>query len=115
MKNDCFHERNKTEMCIESVDAVASYSKNKQNLKFAVSILNLCGEPICRSEVGLVVNAPDGSKFSLSRLTDSQGVALFELQGIDRGRWEAIVFKVQHPVYNMSSSQHNRRWSITYV
>jgi uncharacterized GH25 family protein len=115
LKKDCFHERYKTEMCIESIDNVISYCNYQQNLKFAVTVLNPCGEPIHKGEVDLVISTPDGSKFSLSRQTDSDGVALFELFDIDRGRWEAVVFKVKHPEYNMSLNHHNQRWSITYV
>jgi len=115
LKNDCLPERYRTEMYIESIDNVTSYSSHQQGLKFAVSVLNLCGEPVYKSEVELVISAPDGSKRSLSQLTDSQGVAMFELSGIDNGRWEAVVFRVEHPEYDMSRNNHNQRWSITYV
>jgi hypothetical protein len=115
LKNDCFHERYRTEMYIESIDAVVSYSFGQQSLKFAVIVLNLCGEPVDKSKVELVISAPDGSKRSLSQRTDTEGVALFELYRIDSGRWEAVVFRVEHPEYNVSQNNHNQRWSITYV
>jgi hypothetical protein len=115
LKNDCFHERYRTEMYIESIDAVTSYFHDQQSLKFAVMVLNLCGEPIDKSEVELVISAPDGSKRTLSQFTDSEGVALFELLEIDRGRWEAVVFRIEHPDFSESQSNHNQRWSITYV
>jgi hypothetical protein len=115
LKKDAFRDRYKTKMCIESIDNVTSYSNDRQNLKFAVTVLNPCGEPISKSEVDLVVSAPDGSKFSLSKQTDSEGVAMFELFGIERGRWEAVVFKITHPEYVMSLNHRNQRWSVTYV
>lgn len=115
LKNEYSHQRTKTELCIESVDVVTSYTSYQQNLKFAVSVLNLCGEPVHESEVVLAINRPDGSRISLSQKTDSQGVALFELDDIDRGRWEAVVFKVRHTDYKRSLNHHSQRWSVVYV
>ncbi|MBN2228341.1 MAG: hypothetical protein JW779_02035 [Candidatus Thorarchaeota archaeon] len=115
LKEDYFYQKNRTEMCVESVDVVTSYVNDQQNLKVAVSVLSLCGEPVRHGNVDLVINSPNGSKFSLSKSTDSNGVALFELCGVERGRWEAVVFGVNHPEYHMSKAHCNQRWTITYV
>jgi len=115
LKNDHVQEKSRADVCIESVDTVASYSRDRQNLKFAVSVLNRCREPVYDSIVFLTINAPDGSRISLSQKTDAQGVALFELNDIGRGRWEAGVSKVCHPDYDLSLNHHSQRWSATDV
>jgi hypothetical protein len=115
LKSELAPGRNSRKMCVDALDVVTSYKDDQQHLKLAVSITDLAGYPVFESGVELVIDAPDGTKFSLQTETDPYGIALFELTNIERGRWEVIVFNVHHPEYQYLRTYHNKTWSISFV
>ncbi len=115
LKSELAPGRNSRKLCVDALDVVTSYKDDQQHLKLAVSITDLAGYPVFESGVELVIDAPDGTKFSLQTETDPYGIALFELTNIERGRWEVIVFNVHHPEYQYDQTYQNRTWSISFV
>ncbi|MFW9786928.1 MAG: hypothetical protein ACFFE2_11935 [Candidatus Thorarchaeota archaeon] len=61
------------------------------------------------------MSSPGGFSFSISQPTDAEGIAIFELKRIARGRWEIIVIRVNHPDYEVDLAQSETRWTVTYV
>jgi hypothetical protein len=115
VQNDQIHPTTRQKMCIESVDTVTFYSNDEKQLKLAVSVTDQMGYPVHKSDVDVVFGSPSGSKFSIRAETDPFGVAVFELHDVESGRWEVVVFRVQHPDYSYDASCTKKRWSITYV
>lgn len=115
LTNDCIPKGRAKEMCVEALDVATSYLGGQQSLKLAVLIENAIGEPVQKSTVDLVIGSPDGSKFSLSGKTDSHGVAFFNLENVESGRWEVVVFRATHPEYVGELSGSRKRYAIAYV
>jgi hypothetical protein len=103
------------EMSIESVSLLKSYSHDKQELTVAVSVSDIEGKPVNGGYVDLVVIGPKGASQSMKGLTDENGLALFEVDKVDKGRWEVVVFGVEHPCYRLSLSENSLRWRITNI
>jgi hypothetical protein len=114
LTNDCLPE-NRNTISIRSFDVAKYYNDGHQDMTLAVSVMNLCGEPVPLSDVEIILSSPGGFSFSLSESTDSSGVAIFELKRIARGRWEVIVFNIEHPEFEVDLSRSEKRWSVTYV
>jgi hypothetical protein len=115
LKSELDPVSNNRKMLIDGLDVVTSYKDNQQHLKLAVSICDPAGYPVFESGVELVIDSPDGTKFSLVGETDPYGIAYFELENITRGRWEVIVFKVDHPDYKYETSKDCKPWSVKYI
>ena len=115
LTNDCIPKGRAKEMCVEALDVATSYLGGQQSLKLAVLIQNASGEPVHKSTVDIVLGSPNGSKFSLSGKTDSQGVAFFNMENVESGRWEVIIFQATHPEYDIDLSSCKKRWSIAQV
>ena len=106
---------NSKKMFVDALDVVTSYKDNQQHLKLAVSVSDLAGYPVFESGVELVVDSPDGTKFSLVSETNPYGIAFFEIKNVDRGRWEVVALNVDHPDYTCITPKSNKSWSVKYV
>ena len=115
LKSELAPRSNSRKMFVDALDVVTSYKDNQQHLKLAVSVTDLAGYPVFESGVELVIDSPDGTKFSMLGETDPYGVAYFELKNISRGRWEVVVFNVDHPNYKCEPPKSVKLWSIKYV
>lgn len=115
LKSELAPRSSSKKMFVDALDVVTSYKDNKQHLKLAVSVSDLAGYPVFESGVELVIDSPDGTKFSLKGETDPYGIAYFELENIRRGRWEVIVFNVDHPDYKYETAKSHKAWSVKYV
>lgn len=102
-------------MFVDALDVVTSYKDNRQHLKLAVSVTDVAGFPVFETGVELVIDPPDGTKFSLIGETDPYGIAYFELKNINRGRWEVVVFNVDHPDYTCEATKSSKLFSIKHV
>ncbi|MHA1769259.1 MAG: hypothetical protein ACTSV3_05345 [Candidatus Thorarchaeota archaeon] len=81
----------------------------------AVLATNQMGDPVTKREVELVIVSPDGSRFIVTRLTDLQGIALFELEGVAKGEWTITVSCTQQPGRPTDSSTTMKRTFIATV
>jgi len=115
LKSELSPGSNNRKMFVDTLDVVTSYKDNQQHLKLAVSVSDLAGYPVFETGVELVIGSPDGTKFSLKGETDPYGIAYFELDNIRRGRWEVIVFNVDHQDYKCATPKSCRSWSVKYV
>ena len=115
LKSELAPGSNSKKMYVDALDVVTSYKDNQQHLKLAVSVSDLAGYPVFESGVELVIDSPGGTKFSLKGETDPYGIALFEIDNIEKGRWEVVVFNVEHPEYKCDPSKKQKPWSIKYV
>ena len=115
LKSELAPGKNSRRMHVDALDVVTSYKDNQQHLKLAVSVTDLAGYPVFESDVELVLDSPDGTKFSIENETDPYGIAIFEISNVERGRWEVIVFNVHHPDYCFEKSDQKGSWSITYI
>jgi len=115
LKSELAPGRNSRKMHVDALDVVTSYKDEQQHLKLAVSVTDLAGYPVFESGVELVIDSPTGTKFSLMKETDPNGIAIFEIANVERGRWEVIVFNVRHPDYCFEKSDQQSSWSITYI
>ena len=115
LKSDLAQGRSSKKMFVDALDVVTSYKDNRQHLKLAVSVTDLTGYPVFESGVELVIDPPDGTKFSLKSETDPYGIAIFEISDAARGRWEVVVFDVDHPEYSCDMARRRKPWSVTYV
>jgi len=106
---------NNKKIFVDALDVVTSYQKNQQDIKLAVSVSNFDGWPIFESAVELLIDSPDGTKFSLKGETDPNGIAIFEINNARKGRWEVVVFSIDHPDYRYDSSGKHKPWSVTYI
>ncbi|TFG28840.1 hypothetical protein EU528_10635 [Candidatus Thorarchaeota archaeon] len=115
LKSELALGRSNKKLHVDALDVVTSYKDDQQHLKLAVSITDLAGYPVFESDVELVVDSPDGTKFSLKNETNTYGIAFFDIKNVQKGRWEVIVFNVDHPDYCYEKSNLAKPWSITYV
>jgi hypothetical protein len=115
LKSELAPGRNSRKMHVDTLDVVTSYKDEQQHLKLAVSVTDLAGYPVFESGVELVIDSPTGTKFSLMKETDPNGIAIFEIANVERGKWEVIVFNVKHPDYCFEKSDQQSSWSITYI
>ncbi|TFH05681.1 MAG: hypothetical protein E4H14_12260 [Candidatus Thorarchaeota archaeon] len=115
LKSELAPGSNSKKMFVDALDVVTSYKDKQQHLKLAVSVSDLAGYPVFETGVELVIDSPDGTKFSLKGETDPFGIAYFELKNIRRGRWEVVVFNVDHPDYKCATAEGCKSWSIKYV
>jgi hypothetical protein len=113
--NDWSSEKVKVKMGIESIDVVKSYKPHSQDMKVAITVHDRCGRPVHKGRVEIALVTPTGSKYTLSRMTDNEGVALFELDRIDEGRWEVVVFDINHPQYTLDHRLSQQRWYVTDI
>ena len=114
LTNDCLSE-NKNRISIRSFDIAKCYSNGHQDMIIAVSINNLCGDPVPLIGVEIILSSPGGFRFPLTGTTDANGVAIFKMERIAKGRWEVIVFNIEHPDFEVDLSESEKRWSVTYV
>jgi len=91
LKSELAPGRNSRKMHVDTLDVVTSYKDEQQHLKLAVSVTDLAGYPVFESGVELVIDSPTGTKFSLMKETDPNGIAIFEIANVERGKWEVIV------------------------
>ena len=106
---------NSKKMYVDALDVVTSYKDDHQHLKLAVSISDLAGYPVFESGVELLINSPDGTKFSVKNETNTYGIAFFDIRNVQRGRWEVIVSNVDHQDYAYETSKQGEPGSITFV
>ena len=115
LKSELAPGSNDRKMHVDALDVVTSYKDKKQHLKLAVSVTDLAGYPVFEGDVELVIDPPAGTKFSLTNETNPYGIAFFDIPNVERGRWEVIVFNVQHPDYCFETSDRKSSWSITQI
>jgi hypothetical protein len=113
--NDISTECIKKEMGVNSIDVIKSYTTSSREMKIAISVQNYCGFPVHKGKVEIALMRPDGSKYTLSQITDKEGIALFELGKIDQGRWEVVVFEINHPHYTLNHKLSSQKWYMTDV
>ncbi|MFW9918428.1 MAG: hypothetical protein ACFFED_02435 [Candidatus Thorarchaeota archaeon] len=90
-----------TEMKVESIDFLKSYSKAEHYLQTLVRIVDRCSTPIEHARVRIRIQDPDGESVSLSTLTNRDGFAAIEISGTLGGAWEVDVKDVYHPNYTL--------------
>jgi hypothetical protein len=115
LKSELAPGSNSKKIFVDALDVVTSYKDNKQHLKLAVSVSDLAGYPVFESGVELVIDSPDGTKFSMRRETNTFGIAFFEIENANRGRWEMVVFKVDHPDYESVTPKNCKLWFVKYI
>ncbi|MHA2312925.1 MAG: hypothetical protein ACXADF_15640 [Candidatus Thorarchaeota archaeon] len=77
---------NKDTMYIESVDLLKLYSRSSSRLRVAVRIVDKLKRPIDMADVNLMVRLPSGNLFTVNESTEKDGVAFFELSGLENGK-----------------------------
>ena len=115
LKSELAPGRSSRKLYVDALDVVTSYKDDQQHLKLAVSVTDLAGYPVFESGVELVIDSPDGTKFSLKNETNTYGIAFFDLENIQKGRWEVIVSNIDHPDYCYEKSNRRKPWTIAYV
>ena len=88
-----------TEMKVESIDFLKSYTKAEHYLKTLIRIVDGCSAPVEHARVRVRIQDPDGESVSLNTMTNKEGLAAIEISGTLEGAWEVDVKDVYHPKY----------------
>jgi hypothetical protein len=97
-------------MYVESVDLLKLYSPSSSRLRVAVRIVDKLKRPIDMAEVNLMVRLPSGNLFTVNESTEKDGVAFFELYGLENGKCELGVSDVGHPYFKVNSEDLLTQW-----
>jgi hypothetical protein len=100
-------------MYIESVDLLKLYSPSSSRIRVAVRIVDRLKRPIDMAEVNLMVRLPSGELFTVNESTEKDGVAFFELSGIENGKCDLGVSDVGHPYFEINSEDLLTQWRTT--
>jgi hypothetical protein len=100
-------------MYVESVDLLKLYSPSSSRLRVAVRIVDKLKRPIDMAEVNLMVRLPSGNLFTVNESTEKDGVAFFELSGLENGKCELGVSDVGHPYFKVNSEDLLTQWRST--
>ncbi|MHA2064966.1 MAG: hypothetical protein ACXABY_11380 [Candidatus Thorarchaeota archaeon] len=100
-------------MYIESVDLLKLYSRSSSRLRVAVRIVDKLKRPIDMAEVNLMVRLPSGDLFTVNESTEKDGVAFFELSGLENGKCDLGVSDVGHPYFKVNSQDLLTQWRST--
>ncbi|MHA2143543.1 MAG: hypothetical protein ACXADC_11470 [Candidatus Thorarchaeota archaeon] len=104
---------NKDTMYIESVDLLKLYSRSSSRLRVAVRIVDKLKRPIDMADVNLMVRLPSGNLFTVNESTEKDGVAFFELSGLENGKCDLGVSDVGHPYFKVNSQDLLTQWRST--
>ncbi|MFX1262869.1 MAG: hypothetical protein ACFFAZ_12330 [Promethearchaeota archaeon] len=103
----------KDTMYVESVDLLKLYSPSSSRIRVAVRIVDRLKRPIDMAEVNLMVRLPSGALFTVNESTEKDGVAFFELSGIENGKCDLGVSDVGHPYFKVNSEDLLTQWRST--
>jgi len=105
----------KDTMYVESVDLLKLYSRSSHRIRVAVRIVDKLKRPVDMAEVNLMVRLPSGELFTVNESTEKDGVAFFELSGLENGRCELGVSDVGHPYFEVNSEDLLTQWRSTSI
>jgi hypothetical protein len=100
-------------MYVESVDLLKLYSRSSHRIRVAVRIVDKLKRPVDMAEVNLMVRLPSGELFTVNESTEKDGVAFFELSGIENGRCDLGISDVGHPYFKVNSEDLLTQWRST--
>jgi hypothetical protein len=103
----------KDTMYVESVDLLKLYSRSSHRIRVAVRIVDKLKRPVDMADVNLMVRLPSGELFTVNESTEKDGVAFFELSGLENGRCEVGVSDVGHPYFKVNSEDLLTQWRST--
>ncbi|MFW9887504.1 MAG: hypothetical protein ACFFER_04940 [Candidatus Thorarchaeota archaeon] len=103
----------KDTMYVESVDLLKLYFPSSSRIRVAVRIVDRLKRPIDMAEVNLMVRLPSGELFTVNESTEKDGVAFFELSGIENGKCDLGVSDVGHPYFKVNSEDLLTQWRST--
>lgn len=97
-------------MEIQSFDVLKQYLGTNRKLVVAVKVTGKKSKPIALAEVGLFVAPSNDNSISMYRYTDSDGVALFEINNPNTGKLYAGVISIKHPCYTSDKEKLHSKW-----
>jgi hypothetical protein len=106
-------DRYRNTMYVESVDLLKLYSQSSSRLRVAVRIVDKLKRPIDMAEVNLMVRLPSGNLFTVNESTEKDGIAFFELSGLENGKCELGISDVGHPYFKVNSEDLLTQWRST--
>lgn len=100
-------------MYVESVDLLKLYHQTSKKLRVAVRVVDRHKRPIDMADVNLMVRLPSGDLFTVNESTEKDGVAFFEISGLEDGRCELGVSDIGHPYFRVNSKDLLTQWRST--
>lgn len=100
-------------MYVESVDLIKLYHQSSKKLRVAVRVVDRHKRPVDLAEVNLMVRLPSGNLFTVNESTEKDGVAFFEISGLEDGKCELGVSDVGHPYFKINSKDLLTKWRST--
>ena len=102
-------------MYVESVDFLKLYHQTSKKLRVAVRVVDRHSRPVDMADVNLMVRLPSGDLFTVNESTEKDGVAFFEISGLDDGKCELGVSDIGHPYFKVNSKDLLTMWRSTQI
>ncbi|MFW9909623.1 MAG: hypothetical protein ACFFEF_13710 [Candidatus Thorarchaeota archaeon] len=87
------------EMWVDYIDFVKKYHHTNRKISAVIRVVDSRYTPIIMAQVRATIIDPEGNLQSLSKMTNHQGMAVFEFSRSYRGRWEIVIDEISHPCY----------------